>query len=92
MFPVLQQLRFVQFSPFLNMRESSRRDCSARYSGFDFHGNLEAAVNRMEVRWFMINVVHGDYDSQESADFRHALDLRLRGLYRNVLGVLSSEC
>jgi len=75
----------VQFSPFLHMREGSWRKHSARYSGFHFYGNLRAAVNCMEVRRIMIIVVHCDHDSQESTDFRHAMNLRLREQCCNVM-------
>jgi len=61
----------MKLSPLLDVRQSSLRKLPVYLSRLNFHRNLEFAVDRMKVRWAMVSIVHGDNNSEKSAEFGH---------------------
>ena len=63
----------MELSPLLDVRQSPLRKLPVYLSRLNFHRNLEFSVDRMKVRWAMVSIVHGDNNSEKSAEFGHLL-------------------
>src|SRR5439155_10421619 len=62
----------MEFGPFADEAERPGRDVAAQdVERLDDHRRLVLAVDRVEVRWDVIAVVHRDDDAVEHADTRH---------------------
>jgi hypothetical protein len=52
--------------------QSPVRKIAIHPAGGDLDSDLEVSLNRVEMWWCVVAVVHGDDDAEEPADFRHA--------------------
>ena len=68
----------MKLQPFQHVRLSSLRQCAVYPARLNFHGDFEIAINRVEMRWPVLSVIHRDNDSEEAADFGHAANFTLR--------------
>src|SRR5450631_1079564 len=61
----------MQHAPFLHVRKRSFWKLAIKLTRQDVHGRLKFTIDCMKVRRPVVTVVHGDYDTKKSTEFRH---------------------
>ena len=61
----------MKLPPLLDVCQSPFWKLPVYLSRLNFHRNLEIAVDSMKVRWPVVSIVHGDNNSEKSAEFGH---------------------
>jgi hypothetical protein len=61
----------MQHAPFLHVRQCSFWKLAIKLTRHDIHSRLKFAIDCMKVRRTVVTVVHGDYDTKKSTEFRH---------------------
>ena len=61
----------MQKAPFLHMRQRTFWKLAIELSGHYVHRCLKFTVDCMKMRRCVVTVVHGDYDTKKSTEFRH---------------------
>lgn len=69
--PSVQQFSGVQVFPLQNVRQGPLREVTVDLPGADLNGDLEFAIDRMEVWRIVITVVHRNDDPEKTAELRH---------------------
>lgn len=60
----------MQLTPFLYVRQSPRWKVTLHPARIDLDSDLVFTVDRVEVRWRMITVVHCNDDAKKAAELR----------------------
>ena len=84
--PVFREFRLMKSSPLLDQPECARAQIAFQYrTVVDANRRLFVSVLRVEMRWRMVVLVHGDDNAEKSADLWHfwlpsikRLEIRLR--------------
>ena len=61
----------MQQAPFLDVRQGAFRKLAIELTRYDVHRRLKITVDGMKMRRSMISIVHGNYDTKKSTEFRH---------------------
>src|SRR5450631_3071557 len=64
----------MQHAPFLHVRQCSFWQLAIKLTRQDVHSCLKLAIDCMKMRRPVIPVVHGDYDTKKSTQFRHLIN------------------
>ena len=61
----------MQLAPLMDVRQGATRQAAIHPTSLDLDRYLKVAIDRMEMCWTVLTVIHGDHDTEEPTKLGH---------------------